>query len=436
MKKSSLKGTPSGFRDIGPEESALKRWVVRTIEGIYMRYGFVPIETPIVEFAEILADEVTDFNLFMVSPSKERQKGTAVALAMRFDQTVPLARFVSENSAITKPFKRYVFGPVFRGESPQAGRYRQFDQFDADIVGSSNISSDIEVLLVMRDVMKAIVGDKFTIRTNTRKLLNCLPVVFGFEESNLKEVLIALDKRDKISPENLKKLLTDLGLSDDTAVGIMDFGSLSGAPSDVLANVKKICGSYPEAEEAINDLEVVAQTLTACGVAEIEFDMSIIRGLSYYTGMVFETVLHEAKEFGSVYSAGRYDGLVAKFGAQETPAVGASVGVDRLVAALTAMKYKPKDDCLKAIVMVTDVKMIPYAFLISDYCHNAGIPCEVYTGNKRKLGDQFAYADSKGYDYTLIADSSDQENQTVKVRDQKTKIQVVSSLDSFTQKLM
>lgn len=186
MKRKSL-GLPSGFRDLLPEDALAKNWLVKTINEVYQKWGFFPIETPIVEFTETLTGEVTDFNLYSVIPSKERQTGTSQGLSLRFDQTVPLARFVVDNtSKITFPFKRFVYGPVFRGETAQIerGRYRQFDQFDIDIVGSSNIASDIEILLCMRDTMRTIVGDgKFIIRTNTRKLLNCLPSLFDMQSS-------------------------------------------------------------------------------------------------------------------------------------------------------------------------------------------------------------------------------------------------------------
>lgn len=434
--KKRLKGTPSGFRDLLPNDALLKAWLIKTIAEVYQRYGFVPIETPLVEFTETLAGEVTDFNLFSVVPSKERQAGTAQGLSLRFDQTVPLARFVVENTGkISLPFKRYVYGPVFRGETAQIekGRYRQFDQFDIDTVGSAAIASDIEVLLCMCDTMRAIVGaGKFVIRTNTRKLLNVLPQMFGFAESNLRPVLIELDKRDKVSRESLVKSLVSVGLSELNAENLADFGSITGTPSDVLVQIKTLCSDIPEAGQAINDLQITSDTLAAIGVPEIMFDMSIIRGLGYYTGMVFETNLIDAPQFGSVYSGGRYDGLVESFGAQSLPAVGASVGVDRMIAALQSMNFKIPGQSKKAIVLIQDSVVTAYSFQVASLVRKIGISCEVYTGNKKKLNDQFAYADQLEYDYTIVVGQTEMENRTANIKDQATRTQTIVQINSIT----
>lgn len=435
MKRKSL-GIPSGFRDLLPDDALAKNWLVKTINEVYQKWGFFPIETPIVEFTETLTGEVTDFNLYSVFPSKERQTGTAQSLSLRFDQTVPLARFVVDNtSKITFPFKRFVYGPVFRGETAQIerGRYRQFDQFDIDIVGSSNIASDIEILLCMRDTMRTIVGDdKFIIRTNTRKLLNCLPSLFDFPEANLRAVLIELDKRDKVSRESLVESLIGAGISKNNSESLADFGSISGNPTEVLNKIKNLCKDVPEANESILDLQTTAETLSACNAKEIMFDMSIIRGLGYYTGMVFETTLVDAPQFGSVYSGGRYDGLVESFGVQALPAVGASVGIDRLVSALQSMNFKVNAETKKAIILIQDPTVISYAFQVSENVRALGLVCEIYTGNKKKLGDQFSYADKLNYDYTIVVGTTEMNNQTINLKNQKTREQKTTSLNSLT----
>ncbi len=435
MKRKSL-GIPSGFRDLLPEEAMVKNWLVKTINEVYQKWGFLPIETPLVEFTETLTGEVTDFNLFSVTPSKERQAGNPQGLSLRFDQTVPLARFVVDNtSKITFPFKRFVYGPVFRGETAQIekGRYRQFDQFDIDIVGSANIASDIEILLCMCDTMRTVVGEgKFIIRTNTRKLLNCLPKLFGFPESNLRAVLIELDKRDKVSRDLLVQSLNKVGVSENNAENLAEFGSISGTPSEVLSKIKNLCKDIPEAIEPINDLQTTADTLSACNASEIMFDMSIIRGLGYYTGMVFETNLIDAPQFGSIYSGGRYDGLVESFGVQALPAVGASVGIDRLVTALLFIGVKTNEQTKKVIVLILDPSVTSYAFQVAEKVRLLGVVCEVYTGGKKKLGDQFAYADKLNYDYTIIIGSTEMENGTINLKNQKTREQTTLNLNSLT----
>ncbi len=439
MKKRKSMGIPSGLRDLSPKDSAFKDWLVYTIASVYKKYGFLPIETPLVEFTETLSGEVTDFNLYSVSPSKERKTGTAQSLSLRFDQTVPLARYVVDHmSELALPFKRSVFGPVFRGETAQIerGRYRQFDQFDVDIVGSANIASDIEVLLCMCDTMNAIVGNgKFIIRTNTRKLLDCLPKLFGFADDKLRAVLIELDKRDKVSTNLLLASLVQIGLSEASALALIDFGATTGNPIEVLAKIKSSCGEIQEAKEAINDLQAVANTLEACGVTEVEFDMSIIRGLAYYTGMVFETNLVDAPQFGSVYSGGRYDGLVESFGVRALPAVGASVGVDRLVSALQSMDFIIPNQTKKVIVLIQDSIANAYAFKVANIVRSLGLVCEVYTGGKSKLGDQFAYADKLGYDYTIVVGTTEQENNSVNLKNQKNREQKTIQLNSLTLKI-
>jgi len=426
--KRKLLGTPSGFRDLLPEDANTKNWLVKTISEVYKKWGFLPIETPIVEFTETLAGEVTDFNLFSVVPSKERQTGSAKSLSLRFDHTVPLARFVIENTdKIAIPFKRYTYGSLFRGETAQVerGRFRQFDQLDIDTVGSSNIASDIEILLCMRDAMKAVLkNDNFIIHVNTRKLLNCLPKIYNFPEENLRAVLIELDKRDKVTLESLVSSLESIGMSKENANSLATFGSISGKPADVLEKIKDIFNNVREADEAVSDLENIAKTFESCN-SEIIFDMGVIRGLGYYTGMVFEISLTDAPSFGSVCGGGRYDGLVESFGVRSLPAVGASIGTDRLIAALASLDFKTPEDRQKMIILVQDPTAIAYSFKVADKVRSSGAICEVYTGGKKKLSDQFDYADKLKYDHTIILGSNEVKDNTVTLRNQKTKSQEV-----------
>ncbi len=428
MKKKS-KGTPSGFRDLSSTEAQLKEYVVQSIAKVYKKYGFLPIETPIVEFSETLAGEVTDFNLFIVNPSKAREQGEAEALALRFDQTVPLARYIADNQHITKPFKRYVYGPVFRGERPQSGRYRQFDQFDADTVGTNNIAADIEIILMMREVLQEIGIQRFVVKVNTRKLLNSLPFIFNFPEEKLRSVLVSLDKRDKLSETELRSLLEEQKLSETSIDGLIQFGKLTGAPTVIMQTLRSLCGTIPQAKEGLDDLERITATLEAVGDENILLDMSIIRGLGYYTGTIFETSLLDVPEFGSVYSGGRYDNLVENFGVQQQPAVGASVGVDRLVAALTKISFSIPTQKKKIIVLVQDVSVTAYAFEVATKIRKTGSVCEVYTGSKRKISDQFSYADQKNYSFACVVGPDEQNNRTVAIKNLETKEQKVEKID-------
>lgn len=432
MKRKS-KGTPSGFRDLSSTEALLKEYVVRSIAGVYKKYGFLPIETPIVEFAETLTGEVTDFNLFTVAPSKTREQGEANALAMRFDQTVPLARYVADNQQLVKPFKRYVYGPVFRGERPQAGRYRQFDQFDADTVGTTNIAADIEILLMMRDVFVEIGISRFVLKVNTRKLLNALPFMFGFSIDLLRSTLIALDKKDKITEDELRDLLRQQVLPEEAIEKLISFSGIKGAPLEVVRRLEELCKNTPEAQEGFTDLKQIAESLKAAGADEnVVFDMSIIRGLGYYTGAIFETALLDSPEFGSVYSGGRYDNLVENFGVPQQPAVGASVGVDRLVAALIKNGFTVPQQQKKVIVLLLDSIATAYAFEIAAKLRAEGKICEVYTGSKKKISDQLSYALKQGYPWACIVGGTELESKTVTVKNLTEQTQEVQKFNFLT----
>ncbi len=278
------KTTPTGFPDLLPEKAIKKEKIVSTITDVYRRFGFVPLETPVVEFQDVLIDEQTDFNLFQVSSSRERASGEADPMAMRFDLTVPLSRVVAQYPELVRPFKRYQFGTVFRGERPQKGRYRQFSQLDADIVGSASIFADIEVISMMREVMYALMVPAFTIRVNTRNVLNALPYYANFPTEKLRDVLIVLDKRDKISKSELQELLIkETSVSEASAELLIEFGGISGKPMDVMNSLEKLFGDLPQAVLGLQELRTLAEALedSEHGDSNIIFDMSIIRGLAY-----------------------------------------------------------------------------------------------------------------------------------------------------------
>ena len=431
------KTTPTGFPDILPDKARQKEDIVSKIAEVYRRYGFVPLETPIVEFQDTLVDEQTDFNLFHVHSSKERQSGEAEAIAMRFDLTVPLARVVAQYSELLKPFKRYQLGTVFRGERPQKGRYRQFSQLDADIVGSSSVFADIEIITMMREVMYSLEVSAFTIRVNTRNILNALPVYANFSFDKLRDVLVILDKRDKVSREELATMLKqELSLETETIEKLIVFGEIKGTPQEVLEKLETLFATTSEAKKGLQELYSLSRALDLQENKDknIIFDMSIIRGLAYYTGLVFETVLDDLPEFGSVYSGGRYDELIGKYldGKQSVPAVGASVGVDRLLAAFKELEEKGLKQEVPAqgsIVLVQDDAVLEYAFLVATHLRSKGIICDLYLGKDASLGKQFSYAESKRYERAYIVGKNEQEKSTVIVKELITRTQSEISFD-------
>jgi histidyl-tRNA synthetase len=438
------KTTPTGFPDLLPEKAIKKEKIVSTITDVYRRFGFVPLETPVVEFQDVLIDEQTDFNLFQVSSSRERASGEADPMAMRFDLTVPLSRVVAQYPELVRPFKRYQFGTVFRGERPQKGRYRQFSQLDADIVGSASIFADIEVISMMREVMYALIVPAFTIRVNTRNVLNALPYYANFPTEKLRDVLIVLDKRDKISKSELQELLIkETSVSEASAELLIEFGGISGKPMDVMNSLEKLFGDLPQAVLGLQELRTLAEALETSehGDSNITFDMSIIRGLAYYTGPVFETTLDDAPELGSVYSGGRYDNLIGKYlgNGQNIPAVGASVGVDRLLAVLEELELRGLTEKTQAggsIVLVQDDTVLDYAFQIASKVRSQGQLCDLYLGKEKNLGKQFAYAESKNLAQAFIVGEDEQKKSTIIVKNLITREQQEIAFNELTEFLL
>ncbi len=416
-----MSNTPKGFRDLLPEKARKKEDMVNRIISVYRRYGFLPLETPIVEFQKILAPDVTDFNLFHVHSTRERKRGNAQELAMRFDLTVPLARVMSDYRDLPKPFKRYQLGEVFRGEKPQKGRYREFTQLDADIVGSDSIYTDIDLLLMMHTVMSELKTPSFTIRVNSRKILNLLPEALSFDSALLKSVLITLDKRDKISGDELAKMLLEIGLSNEQVKKLVDFGSLSGERKFVLGKLKELFNKAESFEEVLSELEAIDHVLSDLGKDNVVFDMSIIRGLGYYTGVIFETTIDEYPEFGSVYSGGRYNHLIEKLGGPSVPAIGASVGVDRLLALLEEVSSEEETNEGYVVLSYSD-DFLSQALKIAESYRVKGLVCDVLTSAK-KMAKQFEYAERKGYAKAIILGEDEMVKGVYLLRDLKTREQ-------------
>jgi histidyl-tRNA synthetase len=285
--------TPSGFRDLLPDEARKREYIIEKVREVYSRFGFEPLETPVAEFEEIIVGEKAgDFNLFYLDSNKERQSdGEKESIALRFDLTVPLARVVSQyGNALPRPFKRYQVGYSFRGERPQKGRFRQFVQFDADVVGAKSIVADTEMISMITEVMKAIGVSQFVVRVNTRTLLNSLPQYIGFAENLLREVLVILDKSEKISKDEFVLELSRLRISEQAIKKLEEFSGIAGERGGVIESLKAFFGDYQDAMPGILELETIHEGLSSLGIqTEVVFDMKIIRGLGYYTGPVFET---------------------------------------------------------------------------------------------------------------------------------------------------
>lgn len=430
MKKIIEPNLGSGFRDYLPGDMIPRQQMLDTIRAVFERYGFAPIDTPGIEREEVLTGGDKNFKkqLFKVGHKRGEEK-----FALRFDLTVPLARVVAANTSnIIKPFRRYQFGKVWRGERPQAGRYREFLQFDADIVGTDSLLADADVISLIYTTLKELGLDKFTIKINNRKILNTLPVIAGFKESQLTDVLRILDKLDKIGWSGVSKELEDtLRIDDDQICSIKDFvilGSAGISVEQILENLENISKEKSPPNDGVHELKQVISYLKSYGIPESNWriDTSIARGLGYYTGTVFETTLDDLPKIGSVFSGGRYDDLVLRFGNQSVSAVGASVGVDRLFAAMDSMGIiqKDKSTLTKVLVCTINGSTEKYALDILTTLRQADIASEMYIGKETQMGEKVTYALKKGVPLIIILGEDEQKAREVKIKILKSKEQI------------
>lgn len=411
---------PSGFRDYLPEEMIVRESMLDAIRNAFKTFGFLPLETSMIEREEVLTGGDPDFKKQIFSANIRGQKEK---LALRFDLTVPLARVVAaRRSELHHPFKRYEIGKTWRGERAQAGRFKEFLQCDADIVGSESTASDAEILALVYEVMRALDAPRFVIHVNSRKILNGLPAFAGFPESKMHNVLRAIDKLDKQGWTSVvKELEKPEGgkLSKPTIAKVKKILDSANARAP-LAAIKELLADIPAAMEGVNEIESIGKHLEALGVPESTwvFDPSIARGLGYYTGVVFETLLLDLPEFGSMCSGGRYDGLVANFSNMSVPAVGMSVGLDRLFSALEKLKRIPSSGTrAETIVLNFDLETEHECETLATELRHAGIATDFYYGGEKTLKGQLAYAAKANYHVVLILGSEERKKSVVQVKD-------------------
>jgi len=432
-----------GLRDLLPEQLLARQWMVDQIRRVYELYGFVPLATPAIEYLDVLtgsAGQETQQSIFTVAnPEGE-------ALGLRFDLTVPLARVIAQYPDLPRPFRRYQVAPVWRADKPDKGRFREFTQFDLDSVGVESEIGDTEVIAGMCDTLRALAVDAFRVRFSSRALLNLLLAFADVPAERGVDVFRVLDKLDKVGMGKVRKELTT-GYHDESG----DFiPGLALAPAqverierfleiradhrgDVVDQLRDAVGSLPGAAEAIGTVAAISRHLDALGYGDdqVALDLSIARGLAYYTGPVFEAILLDAPQFGSVFGGGRYDDLVLRFLGERVPATGASIGVDRLLAALG---HLGKVGGRKATARVLVVNMDPA--LADDYLamtwelRRAGIAAELYLGPEKGIGKQLKYADHCGVPIVLLYGSSEKEKGAVTLKDMEMGRRRAQKLDN------
>lgn len=426
--------TLKGFRDFLPEAMIPREKLIDRVTKVYRSYGFCPIDTPVLEYIEILmgkGSDETDKQLYRFKDSGGREVG------MRFDLTVPFARFSAQHIAeLGTPFKRYHLAKVWRGENTQAGRYREFMQCDFDSIGTTSVMSDVETATIINDVLEKVdlrtedAFDKFTIHMNSRKILNGALDKIGLSDKAV-PVLRALDKLAKVGVDAVvAEMNQTAGASEEQAKTILDVASAKGTNEEILVKLEKLLEGNELGLDGVADLRTILEMTKASGIPEKRFtiDVSIARGLDYYTGTIFETFLDEFPQLGSVCSGGRYDNLAELYTKQKLPGIGASLGLDRLFAGLEELNMLEK-------TYSTVEVFIPYfdANLGSKYCEIAanlrrkGIGVELYPEPK-KLGQQLKYADKKGFKYALVVGSDEAERGVANLKDLRSGGQTEVSL--------
>ena len=418
---------PTGFRDYLPDEALVRERILDAVKREFRAAGFLPLETPGLEREAVLTGGDPNFKKQIF---RAGIPGMKEELALRFDLTVPLARVVaSYPNALPRPFKRYQIGEVWRGERPQSGRFREFIQCDADIVGSPSVLADADIVNLIYRVMKALGFRNFLVRVNDRKILNGLPEYAGFPMKNLPQVLRSIDKLDKQGWSEVKKELSSKeggGLSASAITSVKKFLDIEkGSRTETLAEARQLLAGSKEAAQGLAELAELGRALGALGVPDKNWtiDFSVARGLGYYTGPIFETILPEAPQFGSVMSGGRYDGLIGRFGGNNVPATGVSVGLDRLFAAMKELRMASDGTGAGVIVFNFDPAATEACLGLLSDIRDVGIPAEMYLGLEKALKGQLAYAVKRDYAVAVILGGAELQQGVAQVKDLKARSQ-------------
>ena len=413
--------TLAGFQDVLPSEAIVKTKIIDTVKEVFSSFGFVPIETPHLEYTEVLMPQAAgeiEKQLYRFKDNGERD------VCLRFDLTVPFARFlVQHKNELGLPFKRYAIGSCFRGESPQYGRLREFTQCDFDIVGVNSVCADSEILQAIVTCFKKLGLENFTTRVSNRKLLSGLAEFVGLDNKAI-ELIRIIDKKLKITSEKFEQLLEkELSCSPDQIKQILEFINLSNSSNeDTLEKLSEYTDKNDLFNQGVSELKTMFSIVNEIeGVTDnVKIDLSLARGLGYYTGHIFETILNDCPEVGSVSGGGRYDNLTMSYEKQQTCGVGASIGVTRILAALEKLNLNKKiSTTAKLLVTLFDINLAGQVYTIADKLRQHKINVEVYP-DADKLKKQFQYADRKGFDYVLILGPDELETSEFTLKDMKT----------------
>lgn len=412
--------TLAGFMELLPNEQILFNQIKETIETTYKKYGFLPIDTPIIELSEVLlakAGGETEKQIYRF------QKGDN-DLSLRFDLTVPLAKYVAKNYGnLSFPFRRYQIGKVYRGERAQKGRYREFYQCDIDIIGDGelDIINDAEIPSIIYDIFTNLGFEDFTIRINNRKILNGLFEEIGQKEQS-EEILRIIDKIEKIGKEAVIEEFEKIGINSEQINKIIEFIEIEGTTNEKLEKLEKLNIENETYKQGVKELKEVIKNIKIFGVPEKNFkvDLTIARGLDYYTGTVYETFLNEYREIGSVCSGGRYENLAEYYTNKKLPGVGVSIGLTRLFYKLNELNIiKATKRAVAEVLIIPMLENLTEPIKLATKLRKMGINTEIFLNNK-KLKAKFKYADKLEIPYVVVIGEDEVKENKVTIKNMKT----------------
>jgi len=422
--------TLPGFMELLPNEQILFNQMKQKIEESYKRFGFLPIDTPVLELSEVLlakAGGETEKQIYRFT------KGDT-DISLRFDLTVPLAKYVAKNYGnLSFPFRRYQIGKVYRGERAQKGRYREFYQCDIDIIGDEtlDIINDAELPVIIAYTFSNLGFDDFTIKINNRKILNGLYESIGQKENSV-EIMRIIDKIVKIGLEAVREELEKLGLDDKTINTIIDFIKIDGSTNEKLEKLENLKINNETYLKGVEELKYVIKYIRLFGMKEENFtvDLTIARGLDYYTGTVYETFLNNYRELGSVCSGGRYENLAGNYTDKKLPGVGISIGLTRLFYKLNELNIiKAEKKSISEILIIPMTDNIEKTYKLATELRDLNINTEVYL-NDKKLKAKVKYADKLEIPYIIVIGDNEIEEGKVKVKNMETGEEIETLLDA------
>jgi histidyl-tRNA synthetase len=400
---------PKGMRDFLPADMLKRNYVFDIVRDVFHLYGFEPLQTPIIELKETLYGKYGEDAEKLIYSAQH--PGGKEEVALRYDLSVPLARVVAQyESQIKLPFKRYQLSPVFRAERPQRGRYREFFQCDADIVGISGMVADAEIISLITTALRRLGFIQFVVKINNRKLLTGMGQYSGVTDAQLPDLYRSVDKFDKIGAEGVQKELLERDIAPDAVSRMIELITTRQPGLANLDFVEEVMGQIPTAAEGLRELRELAAHLEVAGVPpeNYEFDFTMVRGLGYYTGPIFETIITEPN-LGSVTGGGRYDDLIGMFRKESLPNVGTTLGIERIIDLMDILQLYPPNivgTVVEVLVTVFNEESRPAAAKLAADLRAGGVRTELYMQD-RALGKQFEYANKKGVPMVAILGSDE-----------------------------